>query len=253
MEDPKQRLAVADNEEDKPETERGLDLSSLLGGVGSGQGQQTSQGGADLLGSLLGGMAGSQTQAAPQGGADLLGSLLGGLTGAGQPQTSAGANPLGMLGDLLGGGSGGGLLDSLLGGAVGNSNPLVSSLADTLSKRLGIDPAIAKAIVTFAMSKIVPVVIGKLTGQSAQAPAASAQPAQQQAPSGLAALLPSILGGRSVTTASLRATGLPQELAQQAGIEIGVAEKGLKQTFKLLGEQMTHDEGFAGIVQRLVQ
>jgi hypothetical protein len=40
---------------------------------------------------------------------------------------------------------------------------------------------------------------------------------------------------------------MPQELAQQAGIDEPTAERGLEGTFKLLGEQLTGGEDSMGL------
>jgi len=208
----------------------------------------------DLIQSLAAAAKDKDDQNTTSQGADLLGSLLGGLTGASQPQASAGANPLGLLGGLLGGGGSGGLLANLLGGGQSATNPLVSNIAAQLSKKLGIDSTIATMVVTFAINKLLPIITGALTGQAAQAaPVAQAAPAPTPAQSGagLGGLLQTLMGNRTVTSSYLRSTGLTQELSQQAGIDTRTADRSLKQTFKLLGEQMAGDESMAALVRLL--
>ncbi len=148
------------------------------------------------------------------------------------------------------------LLGSLLGGGQSTTNPLVSNIAAQLSEKLGLDPKIATMVVKFAISKLLPIITNALTGQSAQAaPAAPATPSPAPAPAqssaGLGGLLQMVMGNKTVTSTYLRSTGLTQELSEQAGIDTRTADKSLKQTFKLLGEQMAGDEGMAALSQLL--
>jgi hypothetical protein len=162
-------------------------LSALLGGLMGGGGAQGAQGG-DVLSSLLGGLlgGGGGAQSAQQGAGDqgsLMGGsgaqgaqgggVLGGLLGGGGAQSAQ--QGAGDLGSLMGGGGaqgaqGGDVLGSLLGGLLGgsvqggqqtptasagiSSHPFLAPIVDGLAQKLGLPPAIAEVVVSFALTQL---------------------------------------------------------------------------------------------------
>jgi hypothetical protein len=222
-------------------------LGSLLGG-GAAQG---SGGAGDLLGSLLGG-------GAPQGAGgagDLLGSLLGGgaaqgsggagdllgsLLGGGGAQGAGGAGDL--LGSLLGGGApqgsggAGGLAGAQAGGAGSLSgNAILGPIVDGLAQKMGLPPALAEMVVGFVLSR--------LLGGQAGATGATSQGNRLgmdggQGDSELGGIIQRLDSGQGLDSRYLHSTGLPQQLAEQTGLDLHTATGSLQHVFEMLAGGM---------------
>ncbi len=123
-----------------------------------------------------------------------------------------------ILGAVLGGGS------TSLG-----SSPLLAPIANLLSKKLGLPPAIAQAVVTF--------VLAKLMSGSSGGRAAGRSGLVEEGP-GMQDLLERVGSGQHLDTRTLAATGLPDELAQHTGMDVDTATQSLEQALKLLGPAM---------------
>jgi hypothetical protein len=225
-------------------------LSGLLGSLMGGQtsaaptptGNQADTGGdalSGLLGSLLGG---GQTSSAPMQtgnqattGGDALSGLLGSLMGGGQTssapmqtgnQATTGDDAIsGLLGSLLGGQTGGmgtqtgnqpvgnGLLNLVTSGQNPMLNSLIQPVVDQIANKIGIPPAIAMTVVTFAIHYMLSnhgtkVVKGEDISGVLQ---------QHTSPK------------------YLQSTGISQQLASQTGMKPKAAANALSEVFKLLG------------------
>jgi hypothetical protein len=206
-------------------------LNSVFNALMSG----ASQGGAQPTG--------GQSQAGGGVLGDVLGSLMGGQPSGNQPASQSSGNPLsGMLGSLLGGGqtgasqpasqsSGSDLVSSLLGSFMGGgqtgsnpvmnlvnsgSNPMVNSLvqpvANTIAQKLGISPAIAMTVVTFAIHYMLQNHGTKL--------------AKGEDLSGVLQ--------QHTNQKFLQSSGVSKQLAQQTGMKPKAAANALSEVFKLL-------------------
>lgn len=185
-------------------------VGSLLGGqTGGGQSQASGQG--DLMGGLLGAMLGGQTgsaqsqQVQPQ--ADLVGGLLGSLLGG---QTTSAGN---ATSQQTGGNPLAGLVTS-------GQNPMLNSLiqpvVNQISEKLGISPAVAMTVVTFAVQYMLSNHGNKV--------------ARGEDLSGVIQ--------QHTDHKYLRTAGLGKELAAQTGLKPRVAETALSQAFLLLGDSV---------------
>jgi len=187
----------------------------------------------DALGDLIGGLAGGQD--AGGGVADLLGGLTGGQ--------ASGGGVADMVGGLMGGSQGGlgGMLGALAGGSDLSANPMVAGIAQKLAEGLGLSPQIAQTIVAFAVSKLLPAIMGGLQGAQA-----GRAPGDAEGGFDLGDLVQRVGQGQVLGHDYLTASGMPQELAQQAGIDEPTAERGLQQSFQLLGEELAGSLGAQG-------
>jgi hypothetical protein len=200
-------------------------LSGLLGSLMGGQSggavpaapsqpvNQPQSGGGDLLSGLLGSFLGgstqqpaNQTSSQPQGGAGgLVEGLLGSLMGGGQPSPTAPA---------MGGQAGANPLMNLIGsGQNPMVNMLVQPVVDQIAAKMGISPAIAMTVVTFALHYMLSNHGTKL--------------AQGQDMSGVLA--------QHTNHDYLHSTGITQQLASQTGLKPNAAASALSEVFKLLG------------------
>jgi hypothetical protein len=230
-------------------------LSALLSGLMGGGGAQSTQGG-DVLGSLLGGlMGGGETQGA-QGG-DVLGSLLGGLMGGGGAQGAQ--QGAGDLGGLMGGGGaqgaqGGDVLGSLLGGLLGggvqggqqtptasagiSSHPFLAPIVNGLAKKLGLPPAIAEVVVSFALTQLLNSLMNRASTGGAtgmQSFAGSQRAGEVAGDLQMEDISQRFQSGLAIDTQYLRSAGLSQQLADQTGLDQKTAAASLEQAFQLLG------------------
>lgn len=171
----------------------------------AGQGSGDAMG--DLLGSLLSG-AGGQAGSAQAGGGGMM-DLLGGLMGG----QATGGQQAGGMGGLLGGGGSGGLLGGLM-----------DPIADMLSEKTGLPRETARAVVAFAISKLLPALLGSRAGAE---PDARSQD-----------LLAQVGGDQGIDATYLRSTGMANELAEQTGLDPETAEQSLQEVFALLGQRM---------------
>jgi hypothetical protein len=200
-------------------------LSGLLGSLMGGQsgavapstanqaGNQSQAGGEDLSG-LLGSLLGGQVGGTPQGGA---------MQAGNQPQTSGGELS-GLLGSLLGGQTSGA---TAAGGQAGmnpimnlvgsGQNPMVNMLiqpvVDQIAQKLGISPAIAMMVVTFAVHYMLSN-HGNKVAKGEDISGVLEQHSSQD---------------------YLHSTGISQQLANQTGLKPAVAANALSEVFKLLG------------------
>jgi len=195
---------------------------------------------ADLLGGILGGVEPQQArggQSAAGGLPDLLGGILGGADGKVDLGDIAG-----ILGGILGGGgatpgrtqpSQGGL-GGILGGASSlGANSFLAPIINELAERLGLPPAIANAVVSFVLGKL-------LSGSLGRAGAASPGAIAPSQPQGLDLdhLLETVGTGGQFEPGYLRSTGLVAELAQQTGIDQSTAMQSLQEVLGKLGGQL---------------
>jgi hypothetical protein len=205
-------------------------LKGILGG-----GMTGGQGGAearldltDLLGGILGGMGGEapQPSASPQGSAglpDLIGGILGGL---------------GQGGDL------GGALGGILGGSNMTNNAILGPISQALSEQLGLDPKVAQMVVIFALTTVIPAILGRMQKGHTQQGAmpSGALPAPQEGNAlDLDDLLEQMGSQRAVGREYLQSTGLTQRLSAQTGLDPETAEESLQQTLFMLGQFLDND------------
>lgn len=153
-------------------------------------------------------------------------SLLSGLTGGG----SSGSNPLNFLGNLLGGalpadnsqlGRVGNVLQLVTqgGGTSAANNQFLGPLVGSLGSQLNMSQAVSEQVVSFALHHLTS---GHLNG------AANYNHAD---------LVNQMATGK-ISQDFLQQTGLPQQLAQQAGIDPKVAADGLKHVLENFGQHM---------------
>lgn len=213
----------------------------------------------DLLKGILGG-ADSQApgkRAAADPVADLLRGILGGgaaaQTGRGQPGDTGLPD---LLGGILGGGQGadGFGLDDVLGGILGggganiSANPFLAPIVQGLAEKLGLSPAIAQTVVGFAISKLLPALLGATSAQGPGSPprrTTKRRRSKTPAPDkglNLDHLLEQMGSGEAPQPAYLRSTGMVDELTQRTGLAEDVALQSLQQVFGLFGAQMGRSE-----------
>lgn len=226
-------------------------LKAILGGSAGTQDEQAAGDPvADLLGSILGGAAAPQEQSEQAGIGGGLADLLGGILGGG----AQGGGDIGdILGGILGGGGqgaapqGGGGLGGILGGILGGGqadlggHSFLGPIVDGLARKLGLSPAIAQAVVAFAVSKLVPMLLGRVAAPAqAQAPV---QPQRTEQAEGfdLDDLLERMGSGsrRKLSTNYLRSTGLAAELADQTELDTKTAAKSLQEVLLALGSTLS--------------
>ncbi len=226
-------------------------FNALMGGASQGTTQQPAgtqpQEGGDLLSGLLGSLMGGQTsgpamstdsQATNQPSGDmvsgLLGSLLGGQTSGSEPmggnqstnQPQAGGDLVsGLLGSLLGGQTGG---TGMTTGSQAGSNPLmnlvssgqnpvlnslIAPVVEQIAQKLGISPAIAMTVVTFAVHYLLSN-HGNTLARGEDLSDVLQQHTDQR---------------------FLSSSGISKELANQTGLKPKVAANALSEVFNLLG------------------
>ena len=195
-------------------------INALVGGAAEqgGQGQNSADQLADLLGGMLSGGAGTGAS----GGGGLLESILGGSGGS---QSEGALDMGGILGAIMGGSSGGPSVsqDSFLA-------PIVNALAD----KIGISPEIASMVVSFLVSKLLSGMSGSAGSTSGASPGAPAA----QDDLDLDHLLTAMRSGEPVDTDYIKTSGMSEELAQQTGMDPETAAASLQEAFALLGGQM---------------
>lgn len=156
--------------------------------------------------------------------------LLSGALSGGSGGMSSGSNPLDFIGNLLGGAAPQGAnqlggLGSLLqmisngGGTNAASNQVLGPLVGSLGSNLNLSPVVAEQVISFATHHMIS---GHLSGPSN---------------SSHADLMNHIANG-NVPKDFLNQSGLPQQLAQQTGIDPKVATAGLKQVLEHFGQHM---------------
>lgn len=166
----------------------------------------------DLLQAMMGGMGKADARTVEGGLLDLLGGLLGG------GKTAGGADPADLLRGLLGGGSGGG------------------GSTFSIAEETGLSPAVVQSALGLVMGKLLG---GKRQGtaETLGATFESGIGASASAPGSagnLDSLLERMRGGADVDAQALNATGLPQELAAKAGIDLPQAMKAIQAILALL-------------------
>ena len=123
-----------------------------------------------------------------------------------------------ILGAVLGGGS----------SSIGAS-PLLAPIANLVSQKLGLPPAIAQAVIAFVLAKLLS---GSSGGGSGRMDLVQEGPGMQD-------LLERASSGQRLDKRTLAATGLPEELAQHTGLDPDTAAKSLQQVLTLLGPAMS--------------
>lgn len=231
-------------------------LGQILGAAIRGQSQapQTPQPAAtgqgeigDVLGQILGAAIAGQTQTrntpapTPPGHSEI-GDILGQIVGAaigGQarnpqmppaPSTAGGLGPLGsVLEAVIGGGTGGADLKALGAGVLANAflAPIVTKLSD----KLGLSPAVAAAIVAFAVRAIV-------AGATQQRATPQAQPS-----GGINDILQSLGEGQRIDRKTIKQFGLADQLASETGIDPATAARGLQAVFEEFSGPMSASAG----------
>ena len=198
----------------------------------------------DLLQGILGGAAAPAQKPAqsapPQGqsasGIDI-GDLLGGILGGGTGSASSGGLG-GILGGILGGAGG----TAKSGGGTTGASSLLGPIVQALAQKLGLPPAIAQVVVTFALAKLLPGLLGGLTAQTQPAAAAPQRAATPSQSGGfnLDDLLERVASGnpQRLSASYLQSTGLTAELAQQSGLDDDTAVTSLREAFLTLGSQL---------------
>ena len=109
------------------------------------------------------------------------------------------------------------------------SDPFTTSIATMLSKKLGLPPQIAQAVVVFVLGKL-------LKGRTQASSASSAQSGAQGM--SLDGLLGRMNSGATVRKADIRATGMAGELAAYTGLDRRTAEASLQEVVNALGGQV---------------
>ena len=223
-----------------------MSMEDLLKGIlGGGQSPQRGQRAAsdplsDLLGGILGGLEPQQARGG-QSGSGGLPDLLRGILGGADGQVDMG-DIAGILGGILGGGGAAlgrtqpspGAPGGILGGASSlGTNSFLAPLINELAERLGLPPAIANAVVSFVLSKLLS---GSLGGAGSAGPSRTA-PSQPQGLD-LDHLLETVGTGGQFEPSYLRSTGMVDELAQQTGIDQNTAIESLQEVLGLLGGQL---------------
>jgi hypothetical protein len=190
-------------------------LNSLLGGSAS----QGAGAGGDLLSTLLGGGA---SQGAG-GAGDLLSTLLGvgASQGAGAPQSSGGA------GSLTGAQAGGS-------GAL-SGNPILGPIVDGLAQKMGLPPALAEMVVGFVLSRLLSGQAGA-TGATGQGNRMGMEVGEGS--SELSGIVQRLNSGQGLDARYLHSTGLPQQLAEQTGLDLHTATGSLQHVFEMLAGSM---------------
>jgi len=205
----------------------------------------------DLLKGILGG-AGSRSTGSRQA-ADPLSDLLKGILGGASPAGRAGqersiADLPDLLGGILGGGKQDGFgLDDILGAIMGTggsslgSNAFLAPIAQALAEKLGLSPAMAQAVVAFAVSKLLPALLGgagaaMAGGRTGVSPARPSAAGAQELD--LDHLLERMGSGQELEPSVLQSTGMVDELRQQTGMDSGAALQSLQQVFALFGAQV---------------
>ncbi len=111
-------------------------------------------------------------------------------------------------------------------GAVAN-NPMLGPIVNSLAQRMHIPPALAETVVAFA--------IGQLISGKTGAPApGTGKPAAVDPNS----LLQRVTSGQGVDPNYLHSTGMPQQLANQTGMDTQTATASLQHTLQMLGSTM---------------
>ncbi|MEM7345376.1 MAG: hypothetical protein AAF485_14140 [Chloroflexota bacterium] len=193
----------------------------------SNQPQAPANAGNDMIVDLLGGVLGSV--------------MGGGGAGAAMPQQPRPASTDDLIGDLVGSlvGSGGfessGLITDLLGAVLGGqsgSAQAVNPLVRMLAEKIGISPALAQIIVSYFTMKMLS---GKMPAGGALESAGSIFGTESPQSNGLDLdhLLDGV-GDEEALNARLRASGMPRELAQQAGIDEATATRSLNELVNLV-------------------
>ena len=202
-------------------------LKAILSGVGAPeeQHQSSSDPMMDMLGGILRGIPNPEPSWRPgqSSGGDVLGDVLGAVLGGGAGGQSSGAIS-DLMGAVLGGGSAG------RGSRQAAANPLVEMLAN----KLGIPPMIAQMVVSYFMAKMVAGKMGATPGGGAGGnfrPGAARSNALD-----LDHLLGDVDDDR-VLQSNLLSSGMPQELAQHAGIDQETALQSLQEMLKMFAEQ----------------
>lgn len=181
---------------------------------------------------------------------DLLGGILGGAS-APQPQRRQARSrqqddPMGMIGDLMGdlmgagsvSSSGGGSLFDLLGMVMGAGNPsqqAANPIVKMLSEKLGLPPAIVQMIVSYFTAKMLSGKMGGM-GTGSQSGGRYQQGRGQSGALDLDHLLES-MGDEQEFQSQLRASGMPQELAQHAGIDQDLAMQSIQEILGMMAGQ----------------
>lgn len=196
MSDPKQ-----------PSRDQGDLLGSLISGLGG-----SSAGGSELE-NALGSLLGESRPGGGHGGENFVNDLMTALNG-GQPPAQGSAlqvNNAGPLGELL---------NSILGSQQGAEgvNSLIQSIIDQVSRKAGVQPAVVRQVVTFAMA----ILAGQKRGNSKFDPQD---------------MMNRLQSGQGVTTSYLNSTGLAQQLASQAGMDPKTAAQSLQHVLSLFGQQ----------------
>ncbi len=208
---------------------------------GSGQQSSEEESAGDPLSGILQGILGGGTLQGSEpssglssgGGLDLA-SVLQALLGGGGALGSGAAESSGIgAGGTSGLGSGGlgGILGAIMGGSStsAGSDPFTTSIANMLSKKLGLPPQIAQAVVVFVLGKL-------LKGRTQASSGSSAQPEAQGL--SLDGLLGRMNSGATVRKADIRATGMAGELAAYTGLDRRTAEASLQEVLNALGGQV---------------
>ncbi len=205
----------------------------------------------DILKSILGGAdaaSGGKRQAADPL-SDLLKGILGGASQGGRSSSQGRAQGLpDLLGGILGGGSQDGFgLDDIMGAIIGTGgsavggNAFLAPIAQALAEKLGLSPALAQAVVGFALSKLLPALLGGVGGGLQQGQAGvspSRRPSAGAEGLDLDHLLESMGSGQEVAPSFLRSTGMVDELREQTGLDRDKAVQSLQQVFGLFGAQL---------------
>lgn len=187
----------------------------------------------DLLKAVSGDEDDKEKGAASQ--ADALGGILGGLVGGQGSVSELG----GLVGGLLGGSDAGGLAGILSAASGGDltANPLIAPIVQGLSAKLGLSPEIAQIVVSFVMAKVLPALTGG-TGAAATATGAASgsSGADSQTELDLDDLLSRLGSRQPLGHEYLASSGMPEELAEETGLDAQMAEKSLQEAFLMVGE-----------------
>ena len=147
----------------------------------------------DLLKEVLSGAQAQQGRKQQPAQTDIMSEIIKGVLGGGaaqQARPAAGQPDLGGMADLLGGilgavgggtTRGGGVGGRGSGGTMGANNPIVGMVANLLAERLGISPAMARTVVSFALALLMgKATQGKVRGGAGSQKSGGALPGGQE-------------------------------------------------------------------------
>ena len=113
----------------------------------------------------------------------------------------------------------------------------MAPIVDGLAQKLGLPPAIAEVVVSFALTQLLNSVMSRAsTGGTPGTPTAAGSQRAVEGARGLQMedIAQRFQSGRALDAKYLHSTGLPQQLAQQTGLDLHTATGSLQHVFDML-------------------